>query len=101
MSVVPFIPAIGASGPSLPARVTSVGNRQRPHHGGSHAGRIHGTTTCHCPPPPRPTCPVHLPGSGPLRLLVPQVVAPLPRIRHRRPLRPDPRHPPCRPTYRT
>src|SRR5262249_15164805 len=66
-----------------PARVTSVGNRPRPHHGGTHARRIHGTPTCHRAPPRRPTSPVDLPGPGPLRLLVPQVVAPLPRARRR------------------
>src|SRR5262245_61214379 len=83
-----------------PTRVTSVGNRQRPHHGGTHARRIRGTPTCHHATPQRPVCPVHLPGSGPLRILVPQVVAPLPRVGRRRFVRPDPRHPPRRPAHR-
>src|SRR3954463_1063145 len=83
-----------------PARVTSVGNRQRPHHGGTHARRIHGTPTCHHAPPRRPNYPGRLSGPGPLRVLVPQVVAPLPRVGRRGPVRPDPRHPPRRPTYR-
>src|SRR5579871_1184305 len=30
-----------------PSRVPSVGNRQRPHHGGTHARRIYRTPTCH------------------------------------------------------
>src|SRR5262245_2075458 len=50
-----------------PARVTSVGNRPRPHHGGTHARRIHGTPTCQRAPPRRPTSPVYLPGPGPPR----------------------------------
>src|SRR5512147_1916817 len=79
-----------------PARVTSVGNRQRPHHGGPHARRICGTSTCHHAPSQRPTCRVHLSGPGPLPVLVPQVVAPLPRVGGRGPVRPDPRHPPHR-----
>src|SRR6516165_9815214 len=83
--------------PFSSARVTSVGNRQRPHHGGSHAGRIRGTPTCHQAPPRRPAGPVHLPGPRPLRVLVPQVVAPLPRVGRRGPVRPDPCHPPRRP----
>src|SRR5512142_687736 len=92
MSLLPLIsPAI---------RVTTVGNRQRPHHGGTHARRIHGTPTSHHAPPQRPTCPVHLSGPGPLRVLVPQVVATLPRGGRRGPVRPDPRHPPRRPTHR-
>src|SRR5262249_50242197 len=71
-----------------PVRVTSVGNRQRPHHGGTHARRVRGTPTCHHPPPPppRPPCQVHLPGPRPIRVLVPQVVAPLPPGRRRGPL---------------
>ena len=77
-----------------------MGNRQRPHHGGTHARRIHGTSTCHHAPPQRPTCRVHLSGPGPLPVLVPQVVAPLPRVGRRGPVRPDPRHPPRRPTHR-
>src|SRR5512135_2718928 len=67
-------------------RVTSVGNRQRPHHGGTHARRIRGTPTCHLASPQRPTCPVHLSGPEPLPGLVLQVVAPLPRIGHRGPV---------------
>src|SRR5829696_4622314 len=78
--------------PSL-GRATSVGNRWRPHHGGPHERRIYRTATCHYAPPRRPPCQVRLPGAGPLRVLVPQVVAPLPRIRQQRPLRPDPRPP--------
>src|SRR5262245_32799449 len=74
-----------------PATVTSVGNRQRPHHGGSHARRIRGTATRHHAPPQRPTCPGHLPGPGPLRVLVPRVVAPPPRVGRRGPVRPDTR----------
>src|SRR5437868_5077828 len=77
----------------LLARVTSVGNRWRPHHGGPHERRIRRTATCHYSPPRRPPCQVHLPGAGPVRVLVPQVVAPLPRLRQPRPLRPDPRPP--------
>src|SRR5262249_59320089 len=42
--------------PLPPARVPSVGNRPRPHHGGTHARRICGTPTCHRAPPWRPAC---------------------------------------------
>src|SRR5262249_21148337 len=73
--------AWGTSPCSARARVTSVGNRRRPHHGGTHARRIHGTPTCHHSPTRRPPCQVHLPGPGSLPVLVPQVVAPLPRVR--------------------
>src|SRR3954462_1163068 len=66
-----------------PARVTSVGNRQRPHHGGTHEGRIHRTSTCHHSPTQRSLHHSYLLGSGPLRVLVPQVVAPLLRVRCR------------------
>ena len=76
-----------------------MGNRQRPHHGGTHARRVHGTTTCHYTPPQRPFCPVHLPGVGPLRLLIPQVVAPLPRVGCRWSLRSDPCHATRRPAH--
>src|SRR5215467_4744867 len=81
------------------ARVTSVGNRQRPHHGGTYARRIGGTPTCHRTPTQRPTCPVHLSGPGPLHLLVPQVVASLPPGRRRGAVRPHPCYPSCRPTH--
>src|SRR5437868_3309639 len=57
------------------ARVTSVGNRWRPPHGGTHERRIQRTATCHYSPPGRPPCQVHLSGAGPVRVLVPQVVA--------------------------
>src|SRR5262245_13262801 len=69
--------------------VTSVGNRWRPHHGGSHERRIHGTPTCHHSPTCRPPHPAHLPGAGPHRCLVSQVVAPLPGVRRRGAVRPD------------
>jgi hypothetical protein len=73
-----------------PARVTSVGNRQRPHHGGTHEGRIHRTPTGHRSPTQRSLRQVNLLDLGPLRVLVPQVVAPLHRVRCRGPLRPHP-----------
>src|SRR5262249_49145204 len=82
-----------------PVRVTSVGNRQRPHHGGTHARRVRGTPTCHHPPHPRPPCQVHLPGPRPIRVLVPQVVAPPPPGRLRGPLCPDARPPPRPPAH--
>src|SRR5262245_23337880 len=85
---LPPLPAAFAQLPS--ARVTSMGNRPRPHHGGSDARRIHGTTTCHYAPPRGPRRPGHLPGAGPHRGLVSQVVAPLPRVRCPGPVRPDP-----------
>src|SRR5262249_60657475 len=87
--------------PRPPARfrVPSVGNRQRPHHGGTHARRIHGTSTCHHSPSPRPSGQGHLPGPGPLRVLVPQVVAPLPAGGRRGPVRPHAPHPPRRPAH--
>src|SRR6266540_2751733 len=74
-----------------PARVTPVGNRWRPPYGGPHERRIHGTPTCYRPPPRWPPRPADLPGAGPHRGLVPQVVAPLPRRRRRGPVRPRPR----------
>src|SRR5262245_53338946 len=87
-------PPSSAAPPALarpgPARVTPVGNRWRPPSGGPHERRIHGTPTCHRPPPRRPPRPADLPGAGPHRGLVPQVVAPLPRLRRRGPVRPDP-----------
>src|SRR5262245_46667534 len=86
--------------PLPPARVPSVGNRPRPHHGGTHARRICGTPTCHRAPPWRPACPAHLSGAGPLHVLVPQVVASLPGGGRRGTVRPHPRHPPRRPTHR-
>src|SRR5262245_7549594 len=99
LTVLPPFHALLAAPVLLPsARVTSVGNRWRPHHGGSHERRIHGTPTCHCSPPRRPPRPAHLPGAGPHRGLVSQVVAPLSRGRRRWPVRPD-AGTPRRPTH--
>src|SRR5262249_31840190 len=74
----------------LESRGTSFANRSRPHHGGSHERRIPGTPTCHYAPSRRPSDLVYLPGAGPHRGLVSQVVAPLPRGRRRGPVRLDP-----------
>src|SRR5260370_17405002 len=59
-----------------PAKVTSLGNRQRPQQGGIHEGRIHGTPTCHYSPPPRPPCQGHLPPPRPLPLPLPHPLTP-------------------------
>src|SRR5271157_1776393 len=79
------------------SKVTSAGNRQRPPYGGNHERRIQRSSTRYHSPPRRPHCQADLPDARPLRVLVPQVVAPLPGVRRRGPLRPDPcqplRHP--------
>jgi hypothetical protein len=90
LTVLPSFRALLAASTPLPsARVTSVGNRWRPHYGGSHERRIHGTPTFHYAPPRRPHRPVHLPGAGPHRGLVSQVVASLSRMWCRWPVRSD------------
>src|SRR5260370_16294547 len=90
---LPVLSVAAALAQLLRATVTSVGNRWRPHHGGSHERRIHGTTTCHyAPPRPSPRA-AHLPGAGSHRGLVSQVVASLSRVRRRCPVRPDPSTP--------
>src|SRR5262249_28415632 len=87
----PFSALLTAVAQLQRVRVTSVGNRQRPHHGGSHERRIHGTSTCHYSPPRRPLGQGHLPGTGPHRGLVAQMVAPLSRTGQRGTVRPDAR----------
>src|SRR3954467_5411299 len=80
-------------------RTTPAGNRQRPPRGGSHARRTRGASARRYPTPRRPPHQDHLHGPGPLRGLVPQVVAPLFAVRPRRPLRADPGQPPRRPAH--
>ena len=82
--------------PSL-ATVTSVGHRQRPHRGNIHEERIYGTPARYHSRTRRSLRQVGLLGPGALRVLVPQVVAPLHRVRCRGPLRPHPGQPPARP----
>src|SRR4029450_8983313 len=91
--------------PSAPAtpppdRVTSVGNRLRPHHGGTHERRIRRASARHYSPHRRPPRQADLLGPGPHRGVVPQMVAALPRGRCRLPVRPDPCAPPPLPTPR-
>src|SRR4029453_2167925 len=77
-----------APAPPPPDRVTSVGNRLRPHHGGTHARRIRRASARPYSPPRRPPRQADLLGPGPHRGVVPQVVAPLPGDRPCGPLRP-------------
>src|SRR5438270_583547 len=100
LSSVAVAPPPWASPPALvtppPDRVTSVGNRLRPHHGGTHERRIRRASARHYSPPRRPLRQADLLGLGPHRGVVLQVVASLPRVRRRWPVRPDtgpPRHP--------
>src|SRR3954466_11543689 len=97
----PMLPAVAVSPTWLPlvARTSPAGNRQRPHRGGHHERRTHGATARHQSPSRRPDRQANLLAPGPLRGLVPQVVAPLPGGRARGPLRPDPGPPPPRPAY--
>src|SRR5512135_996480 len=91
----PWVPPPALTTPP-PDRVTSVGNRLRPHHGGTHERRVRRASARHYPPPRRPPRQADLLGPGPHRGVVPQVVGALPRVRRRWPVRPDPgppRHP--------
>src|SRR6516165_5077426 len=93
--------AVDPTAPVFPSgsKVTSIGNRRRPHDGGNYARRIQRASACHYSPPRRPLCPGHLPGVGAFRSLVPQVVAPLPRTRRGRLVRPHPGEPSGSPTH--